>query len=298
MERSLPFLFDMRQSPRNTSTTKAPRKPRTARTRSRKAQPVAVRPMPIWQRVIVSLLLIVGFSLLFYWFAVRPYAYRWKPCYGFQAYDVCLPSRYTIHGLDLSHHQGRVDWDALAYHHNPLFPLRFVFIKATEGCDLADEAFDANFQSARDHGLIRGAYHYFNPQSDARRQADFFIQHVALQPGDLPPVLDVEERGRLSNEELQQRVLLWLNQVETHYKVTPMLYTGYKFRTKYLNDTLFNRYPFWIAHYYVDSVSYQGPWQFWQHTDQGRVPGIQKKVDLNIFRGSQQELEALTIHPL
>lgn len=261
-------------------------------------QPAAVRPMPMWQRVIVSLLLIVSFSLLFYWFAVRPYAYRWKPCYGFQEYEVCLPSRYTIHGLDLSHHQGMVDWDALAYHHNPLFPLRFVFIKATEGSDLADEAFDANFQSARDHGMIRGAYHYFNPKSDAQRQADFFIQHVALQPGDLPPVLDVEERGRLSKEELQQRVLLWLNRVEDHYKVPPILYASYKFRTKYLNDTLFNHYPFWIAHYYADSVRYPGPWQFWQHTDRGRVPGIQKNVDLNIFRGTQQELEALTIHPL
>ena len=256
---------------------------------------VVVRPMPLWKRVVISVSLVVAFAFLFYWLAVRPYAYRWKPCYGFQEYGVCLPSRYMIHGLDLSHHQGEVDWDLLAYHHNPMFPLRFVFMKATEGSDLADEAFEANFRAAREHGMIRGAYHYFNPKSDAVRQADFFIQHVALEQGDLPPVLDVEEKGGLSKDELQQRVLTWLDRVEAYYKVKPILYSGFKFRTRYLNDTLFSRYPYWIAHYYVDSVHYEGPWMFWQHTNRGRVPGVEKRVDLNIFNGTQEQLEQLTI---
>ena len=261
--------------------------------RGRKVRKKGVQPMPLWQRVVVSLALVVGAGCLFYWFAVRPYAYRWKPCYGFQEYGVCLPSRYSIHGLDLSHHQGEVDWDELAYHHNPMFPLRFVFLKATEGSDLADETFEANFRAAREHGLIRGAYHYFNPKSDAERQADFFIQHVTLEQGDLPPVLDVEEQGRLSKEELQRRVRLWLERVEAHYHVRPILYSGYKFRTDCLNDTLFDRYPYWIAHYYVDSVRYEGAWLFWQHTDKGRVPGVKKRVDLNVFRGTEEELEKL-----
>lgn len=266
------------------------------RGRARVQATPAVHPMPVWQRVLVSVVLVVGFGFLFYWFAVRPYAYRWKPCYGFQEYGVCLPSRYTIHGLDLSHHQGDVDWDQLAYHHNPMFPLRFVFMKATEGSDLADETFDANFRLAREHGMIRGAYHYFSPKSDAIRQADFFIRHVVLEQGDLPPVLDVEERGGLSKEELQHRVRLWLDRVEEYYHVTPIIYSGYKFRTKYLSDSLFNRYPYWIAHYYVDSVSYEGPWHFWQHTDRGSVPGIKKRVDLNIFRGTQAQLDTLRIN--
>ena len=252
--------------------------------------------MPLLKRVGVSIALVIGAGFLFYWWAVRPYAYRWKPCYGFQEYGVCLPSRYTIHGIDLSHHQGEVDWDELAYRHNPMFPLRFVFLKATEGSDLADEHFDANFRSAREHGLIRGAYHYFNPKSDAQRQADFFIQHVALEQGDLPPVLDVEEQGKLPKQELQRRVRLWLERVEEHYHVKPILYSGYKFRTKYLNDTLFEKYPYWIAHYYVDSVRYEGPWQFWQHTDKGRVPGVKKRVDLNVFRGTEEELKGMTIN--
>lgn len=269
-------------------------KKKTSPKRTKKKRPV-YRPMPTWQRMILAVLMVAVFAFLFYWYGVRPYAYRWKPCYGFQGYGVCLPSEYHIHGFDLSHHQGQVDWPYLAANSNPLFPLRFVFIKATEGTDLADEAFDVNFAQAREQGFLRGAYHYFKPKSDPLLQADFFIHRVALQSGDFPPVLDVEERGRLSKAELQARVKQWLDRVEAHYHVAPILYTGYKFRMKYLNDTIFHRYPFWIAHYYADSVSYQGPWHFWQHTDVGRIPGIDKSVDLNIFRGTEEQLQALTL---
>ena len=83
--------------------------------------------------------------------------------------------------------------------------------------------------------------------------------------------------------------------VEAYYGVKPILYASYKFKEKYLNDTIFNRYPYWIAHYYVDSVQYQGRWDFWQHTDAGTVPGIKEQVDLDIFNGTFEQLQELTI---
>ena len=64
---------------------------------------------------------------------------------------------------------------------------------------------------------------------------------------------------------------------------------------KYLNDSLFNTYPYWIAHYYVDSVRYQGKWDFWQHADVGRVPGITEAVYLNVYNGALEELRKLPI---
>ncbi|GAE82950.1 lysozyme M1 precursor [Bacteroides reticulotermitis JCM 10512] len=127
------------------------------------------------------------------------------------------------------------------------------------------------------------------------KQADFFIRTVQLKPGDLPPVLDVEVTGKKNKVELQRCVKQWLDRVESHYGVKPILYTSYKFKTKYLDDSLFNAYPYWIAHYYVDSVKYQGKWDFWQHTDVGNVPGIEEDVDLNVFKGTLDELKKLTI---
>lgn len=88
---------------------------------------------------------------------------------------------------------------------------------------------------------------------------------------------------------------VWLDRVEKHYQVKPILYTSYKFKTRYLNDSLFNSYPYWIAHYYVDSVEYQGEWKFWQHTDVASISGIPESVDLNIFNGTLEELSQMTI---
>lgn len=287
-------------------TTSSPRKKRTTPVRrtssgkgKKKASTTASRTkarfMPIWLRNMLAVFIVLIFSAGFYWFFIRPYSYRWKPCYGLKGYGVCLPSGYKVHGIDISHYQGDIDWDLLASQQNGPFPLRFIFMKATEGGDHSDKNFADNFREARNHGFIRGAYHFFNPRTDALRQADFFIRTVQLDSADLPPVLDVEITGRKKKEDLQRSVRTWLERVKQHYGVTPILYTSYKFKMDYLNDSTFDAYPYWIAHYYVDSVRYQGTWHFWQHTDAGIVPGIEGNVDLNVFNGSLAQLDSLTL---
>lgn len=262
---------------------------------SRKVKGRDVRTMSNRMRNLLAAAIVICFFSIFYFFFVRPYAYRWKPCYGCKEYGVCIPSGYGVHGIDISHHQGVIDWRRLSLNATGNVPLRFVFMKATEGGDHSDDMFETNFAQARCHGFIRGAYHFYNPGTDALKQADFFIQTVKLDSGDLPPVLDVEVAGKKKKRELQRDVKRWLDRVESHYGVKPILYTSYKFKTRYLDDSLFNAYPYWIAHYYVDSVEYEGKWDFWQHTDVGNVPGIAKEVDLNVFNGTMEELEALTV---
>ena len=277
-------------------TTKKPtRKPSPKRTSSkRKAKKVIQKEIPAWARYLLGLLVVIVFVSGFYGFFIRPYAYRWKPCYGLKGYGVCMPHGYQVHGIDISHYQGEVDWKMLKQTRQGQFPINFVFMKATEGGDFSDDKFVANFDSARAHGFVRGAYHFYNPKTDAHKQADFFIQSVKLEPGDLPPVLDIEKKGR-DVKKLQQDLKVWLRKVENHYGVKPIIYASYKFKTRYLNDSVFNSYPYWIAHYYVDSVQYQGEWKFWQHTDVGTLPGIEEKVDLNIFNGSLLDLQKLLL---
>ena len=233
--------------------------------------------MPVWMRNMLALCIILVFAAGFYYFFIRPYAYRWKPCYGSKGYGVCMPCDYEVHGIDISHYQGVINWKQLAQTHAGEFPIRFIFMKATEGGDHSDHTFLQHFDSARKYNFIRGAYHFFRPHTDARKQADFFIRNVNLLSGDLPPVLDVEDRGKRSKEELQRAVKTWLDDVEAHYGVKPILYTSYKFKMRYLDNPVFDAYPYWIAHYYVDSVRYKGRWHFWQHTDVGTVDSLRLK---------------------
>lgn len=250
--------------------------------------------MPSWYKYFLGFLIVVVFSGVFYYFFIRPYAYRWKPCYGMKGYGVCMPHGYKVHGIDISHYQGDINWKMLAQTRQGQFPVQFIFMKATEGGDYSDKRFVANFDSAKAHGFIRGAYHFYNPKTDADKQADFFINSVKLEPGDLPPVLDIEKKGK-DIPKLQADLKHWLRRIENHYGVKPIIYASYKFKNRYLNDSVFNSYPYWIAHYYVDSVQYKGDWKFWQHTDVGTLPGIKEQVDLNIFNGGLEGLNALRI---
>ena len=284
---ALPFIRTMRKQPTPPKKTVKPKKKATPRKTKKKK--VKKWEMPEWLYYVLMGVIVVLFVAGFYWFFIRPYAYRWKPCYGLKGYGVCMPHGYKVHGIDISHFQGEVDWKMLKQTRQGQFPVQFIFMKATEGGDLADDKFVANFDSAKAHGFIRGAYHFYNPKTDANKQADFFINSVKLEPGDLPPVLDIEKKSR-DVKKLQDDLKIWLRKVESHYGVKPIIYASYKFKTKYLNDSVFDSYPYWIAHYYVDSVRYQGEWKFWQHTDVGTLPGIDEKVDLNVFNGSSQEL--------
>lgn len=250
--------------------------------------------MPVWCYYILMGVTAVVFLGCFYYFFIKPYSYRWKPCYGAKAYGVCMPLDYEVHGIDVSHHQGKINWGLLKKTNDTRFPIRFVFMKASEGGDFSDKAFAVNFEESRRNGFIRGAYHFYNPKTDPVKQADFFISTVQLTAGDLPPVLDIEVKGD-NERKLRRDLKVWLDKVENHYGVKPILYTSYKFKTRYLNDSVFNSYPYWIAHYYVDSVQYKGQWTFWQHTDVGTLPGIKEQADLNVFNGSFEDLKEMLI---
>lgn len=248
---------------------------------------------PGWAWWIGGSLVVAGYVFFFYYIFVSPFGFRWRALYG----DISYPEGYEIHGIDISHHQGKINWQDLKDHGMiDEFPVRFVMIKATEGATRIDPNFEDNFYQAREYGFTRGAYHFYSVHSAAQPQAAFFIRKVKLENGDLPPVLDVEHKPKnQTDEEFKQSVLQWLDIVEKHYGVKPIIYTYYKFKTRYLSDPVFDDYPYWIAHYYVDSVEYQGKWKFWQHTDVGRLPGIKGNVDFNIYNGSMYDLRKMTI---
>ena len=248
--------------------------------------------LPRWVRILLLFLGGIVYAWAFYYFFVSPTGFRWRALYG----DAEYPDGYEIHGIDISHYQGDIDWSKLKTAKIKNSPVKFILIKSTEGSNKLDENFNDNFYQARENGFIRGAYHFWSNKSTPRQQAYYFLKQVHLEDGDLPPVLDVEHKPKdKSNEEFQRDVLTWLHIVEDKYHVKPILYTYYKFKEAYLNTPVFDDYPYWIAHYYVEKVAYKGPWKFWQHTDVGKLPGIKGYVDFNIYNGSYYDLRKLTI---
>ena len=224
---------------------------------------------PRWAWWVGGIGVVVVYVWLFYYFFVSPTGFRWRALYG----DARYPDGYEIHGIDISHYQASIEWDQLRHAMIEGCPLRFIIVKSTEG-----------------------AYHFWSNRSSARDQAYFFLEKVKLEEGDLPPVLDIEHKPKdRSVEDFQRDVLTWLHIVEDRYHVKPIIYTYHKFKEAYLSAPVFDDYPYWIAHYYVEKVEYKGQWKFWQHTDVGRLPGIKGYVDFNIYNGSYYDLKRLTI---
>ncbi|MES2621239.1 MAG: GH25 family lysozyme [Bacteroidota bacterium] len=205
-----------------------------------------------------------------------------------------FPLGYSIHGIDISHYQKEVDWEKLKAidQLGDTVQFRFAFIKATEGLLIEDAMFDEHWEDAKDHSIVRGAYHYFLPDRSPKIQAANFTSSVKLKKGDLPPVVDVEEKRGKTKKEIVKALKEFLPIIEKRYKVKPIIYSNLNFIEDYLADD-FKEYPFWIAHYYqaemtpIDSLRFL----FWQHSDKSDLLGVNGNTDANIFTGSEKEFQ-------
>jgi lysozyme len=211
-------------------------------------------------------------------------------------FGIRMPTGYELHGIDVSRYQNKIDWEYLASFtgKNKDVKISFAFIKATEGRSIQDTLFKINWKNIGKTGIIRGAYHYFIPNRSALEQAKNFIKNVELVKGDLPPVLDIEKLGNDGAVKLRENVKIWLNEVEKHYGMRPIIYSYIDFYEQYLIvDKDLRKYPLWVAHYNKKKIEFEESWLFWQHSDKGRIPGITEKVDFNVFNGNMDELKSL-----
>ena len=197
-------------------------------------------------------------------------------------------------GIDVSEYQGKIRWTYVDTLENK-YPLHFVFIRATVGKDRKDRQFNRNWLGAKENKMIRGAYHYYRPNENSIEQAELFIKTVTLQKGDLPPVLDIEKLPKnQSIENLKLGLKRWLNAVESHYGVKPIIYTGERYYDDFLKEE-FSDYLFWIANYNFYREEIAEDWLFWQFTEKASVPGIKGNVDVNIYNGDLQQLQFITV---
>ena len=214
----------------------------------------------------------------------------------YDAFGIDIPTDFSIHGIDVSKYQQRINWEAVQQMEVEGVRIGFVFIKATEGLGNMDAYFKRNWEKSGEAGLPRGAYHFFLAPKSGADQAENFIKRVDLQSGDLPPVLDVEQAYGVSGDKLRAEVKSFLDRLETHYGVRPIIYTNVDFYNSYLKD-YFDEYPLWVAHYLrKDRPRIARNWAFWQHSESGSVNGISTRVDFNVFNGDSSDFRDLLIN--
>lgn len=209
-----------------------------------------------------------------------------------------LAGRYKVRGVDVSHYQGTIDWEKLAAQ-----DIDFAMIKATEGSGHVDECFLENWQAAQKTDLYLGAYHFFSFDSEGHRQAAAFIETVGSLDGKFAPVIDVEYYGnKRSNPpekaEVTENLKSMLDTLEQHYQVKPIIYTTYTVYSEYIKG-VFDSYPLWVRSIQCPpGFLFGNNWSFWQYMDTAVLEGYEggeKYIDMNVFRGTEEELEELLV---
>lgn len=201
-----------------------------------------------------------------------------------------LPSEPLSVGIDVSHHNGRIDWPRAASS-----GLRFSVAKVTQGDSFKDPRGWENMVGARLAGLRSGAYHFLDMDSTPERQAHAFVEAIRTNGGAMAVdilALDLEDESsaRLWGDGAGPAALAWLQLVEAATGIAPWVYVSPAFAERtHLDDVPeLGRFPLWVAMWTTrDAPVVPAPWRewvAWQHSHKGRVPGIGGAVDLNRAR--------------
>ena len=196
----------------------------------------------------------------------------------------------TSTGVDVSSHQGYIDWEAVAADDIQFAMLRIGYRGSTEGGIRADELFETNLKGAQNAGLKVGVYFFSQAITveEAREEANFVLQQLreaGITELELPVAFDLEPSpdysGRADNlspaetnaiarafcttiQEAGYRVIVYGNKVDLN-----------RFDLVSLNE------PIWLAQY-VDEPDVNFNFLIWQYTSTGQVDGIAGSVDLNL----------------
>ncbi len=198
-------------------------------------------------------------------------------------YVQCEDTCSHVHGIDLSHYQGDVFWEAVGDNRKTAY----VYLKATEGGDRIDDRYEENIRLAKKHGLKVGSYHFFRPKTPLHLQLDNFTTQCRPADQDLIPMIDIETRGGLSVEAFTDSLATFLQLIEEYYHQKPLIYTGANFYDKCLAGSLPEEYKTMIAQYtdYEPTLIDDRDITMWQYTGKGRIGGVKGNVDKSRFLG-------------
>ena len=195
-----------------------------------------------------------------------------------QCEDTCS----HVHGIDLSHYQGEVFWEAIGDNSK----MAYVYLKATEGGARIDDKYERNIELAHKYGLKVGSYHFFRPKTDLTSQLENFKTQCRPSQQDLIPMIDVETKQGMGNEAFCDSLLKFLDMVEEAYHQKPLVYTGTNFYNRYLVGKL-DDYKLMIAQYSSKEpiLADDKDYLLWQYTGKGHIDGIRGYVDKSRFMG-------------
>lgn len=204
----------------------------------------------------------------------------------------------SLKGIDVSKHQGEINWKKVAGDDISYAFIRAGFRGSTEGKLVEDEYFKDNIEGTLDNGIHVGIYFYTQTvtEQEAEEEAEFVIDLIKKYDVTYPVVFDIEEvtsssarTSKMTKEDYTKATIAFCEKIkEAGY--TPMIYGNLKSFMIMLDMEQLEDYEKWFA-FYDMPVYFPYAFSIWQYSSKGSVNGISGEVDLNICMKdfSQQE---------
>ncbi len=180
---------------------------------------------------------------------------------------------YLTQGIDVSRHQGYINWNRVKQD-----GVDFAMIRAGYGKyeKQKDPNFESNYQNARAAGLKVGAYYYSYAKNveDARREAEVFLKIISGKQFEMPVALDVEEQSQANKGKafVSDIIRAFCEKVEkAGYFVS--VYANKYWLDNYIDDDCKRKYDIWLAQW-ASKPDYNGSYGMWQDSSKGRINGI------------------------
>lgn len=181
-------------------------------------------------------------------------------------------------GIDVSRHQGVIDWNKVKQS-----GVDFAMIRAGYGKyeSQKDPKFDENYQNARKAGIKVGAYYYSYAKSveDAKKEAEVFLKIIKGKQFEMPVAFDVEEKSQSDKGKafVSDVIRAFCERVErAGYFVS--VYANKYWLEHYIDDDCKRKYDIWLAHW-AAQTDYNGRYGMWQNSSKGRIQGISGNCD-------------------
>lgn len=189
-------------------------------------------------------------------------------------------------GIDVSHHQGKIDWAKVRESGVEFAIIRVGYRGQTSGGIYEDAYFKTNMKGAIANGIKVGAYFYSTAinETEALEEAAWVVKKIAPYSITYPVVYDFEDFNskrcvNVGGAEATKNANAFLNYIKSN-GYEPMMYANKNDITKRMSRSSFSC-KFWLAHY-TSQTDYTGNVNMWQYTSKGTVPGISGWVDMNI----------------
>lgn len=200
------------------------------------------------------------------------------------------PAYTTELGVDVSRHNGDIDWRQVAGAGIDFAMLRVGGRLADSGDLYDDVKFEENLAGAQAAGLKTGIYFYSQAisQEEAVEEALFCLEKLGGRQLEYPIVFDWEIYSKtarsygVDRETLTDCAIAFCDTIALA-GYTPMIYMGLEVGYNRLDLSRLTRYDFWFAQYNSrNQPDMYYNYRIWQYTDSGTVPGIGSKVDMNL----------------